>query len=203
MAECPTGRVVVTDVNMPFFSMVRFMVKWAVASIPALLILVVLTALLWGVVIGAVSSFGSHVFKGNSSQLPTTSSTPPVEGATAAADSSAPIDADAAAYLPNVLVRNVTVGKSVLEETGVFGEVKNAGTRTLKSVQITIYCLGADGKPVFEKTYSPVRVSEYSIGDANSPLKPGYSRQFGVKLEDAPSDWNKKVDVKVTAVEFE
>lgn len=32
-------RVVVTDVQMPFFSMVFFMVKWAIAAIPALIIL--------------------------------------------------------------------------------------------------------------------------------------------------------------------
>ncbi len=31
--------VTVTDINMPFWSMVVFMVKWAVAAIPAMLIL--------------------------------------------------------------------------------------------------------------------------------------------------------------------
>jgi hypothetical protein len=36
---------------MPFLSMVRFMVKWAVASIPALLILAILGALFWGVLL--------------------------------------------------------------------------------------------------------------------------------------------------------
>ena len=30
----------------------------------------------------------------------------------------------------------------------------------------------------------------------------GYSRKAGVRLNDAPSDWKGKVDVKVTAVEF-
>jgi hypothetical protein len=33
------ARVTVTDVDMPFGSMVRFMVKWALASIPAFLML--------------------------------------------------------------------------------------------------------------------------------------------------------------------
>ena len=33
-------QVVVTDIQMPFFSMVVFMVKWALAAIPALFILV-------------------------------------------------------------------------------------------------------------------------------------------------------------------
>jgi FtsH-binding integral membrane protein len=44
--------VVVTDISMPFGSMVRFMVKWAIASIPALIILVFLGAAVWGVIVG-------------------------------------------------------------------------------------------------------------------------------------------------------
>jgi len=32
-------RVIVTDIHMPFVSMVSFMIKWALASIPALIIL--------------------------------------------------------------------------------------------------------------------------------------------------------------------
>lgn len=37
-----TGRVVVVDVEMPFWSMVTLMVKWTIASIPAFLILALL-----------------------------------------------------------------------------------------------------------------------------------------------------------------
>jgi len=36
--------VVVTDIRMPFWSMVVFMVKWAIAAIPAL---VILTGIWW------------------------------------------------------------------------------------------------------------------------------------------------------------
>jgi hypothetical protein len=35
----PAQRVTVVDIDMPFGSMVRFMVRWAVATIPAVLIL--------------------------------------------------------------------------------------------------------------------------------------------------------------------
>ena len=42
-------RVVVTDINMPFMSMVIFMVKWVIASIPAFIILSVLGAVLTGI----------------------------------------------------------------------------------------------------------------------------------------------------------
>ncbi len=41
-------RVVITDVNMRFGSMVTFMVKWAIASIPAFLILLLLGVLFGG-----------------------------------------------------------------------------------------------------------------------------------------------------------
>jgi hypothetical protein len=45
--------VVVRDISMPFVSMVVFMVKWAIASIPAMIIL-------WGLIMlfgGFVTSF--------------------------------------------------------------------------------------------------------------------------------------------------
>lgn len=38
--------VVVTDIQMPFMSMVIFMVKWVIAAIPAMLILTLLGAIL-------------------------------------------------------------------------------------------------------------------------------------------------------------
>ena len=45
MSQEDFTRVVVTDIRMPFWSMVRFMVKWAIAAIPALIILGVIGAL--------------------------------------------------------------------------------------------------------------------------------------------------------------
>jgi len=50
--------VIVTDVQMHFSSMVAFMVKWAIASIPAVVILCVIGALLvpaMGAMIGALA----------------------------------------------------------------------------------------------------------------------------------------------------
>ncbi len=46
-------KVTVVDIKMPFSSMVWFMVKWAVAAIPALTILLVLGVLMLGMM-GAV-----------------------------------------------------------------------------------------------------------------------------------------------------
>lgn len=44
--------IVVTDIHMPFWSMVIFLVKLAIAAIPAILILAVLGAVLSGVFAG-------------------------------------------------------------------------------------------------------------------------------------------------------
>lgn len=49
-APSVTQRVTVTDIDMPFRSMVNFMVKWVLAAIPALLILAVLGAVLAGLI---------------------------------------------------------------------------------------------------------------------------------------------------------
>ena len=112
-------------------------------------------------------------------------------------------DATKRAYLSRVALKNVKVGKSVLDETGVFGEVKNVGNRTLKEVQITIYCLDKKGQAVFEKTYRPVYVSDsgFSMRE-KKPLRPNYTEKFGCKLDDAPSDWSGQVRVIVTDIEF-
>lgn len=44
MSDPSPREVVVTDIRMPFFSMVIFMVKWAIAAIPALFILAMIGA---------------------------------------------------------------------------------------------------------------------------------------------------------------
>jgi len=47
-ADC--GKVVVTDIKIPFGSLVVLMVKWAVATIPALIILSVIGSITFGVI---------------------------------------------------------------------------------------------------------------------------------------------------------
>lgn len=43
--EHDTTPVAIVDIHMPFMSMVTFMVKWAIASIPAIIILMLIFAL--------------------------------------------------------------------------------------------------------------------------------------------------------------
>jgi hypothetical protein len=53
--EINNGEVVVVDVKMPFWSMVTFMVKWVIASIPAFLILAVLGVMVVGLFSGMLA----------------------------------------------------------------------------------------------------------------------------------------------------
>jgi hypothetical protein len=47
-------KVIVTDIHMPFWSMVTFMVRWAVASVPAFIILVFITIFVMGFLRGCL-----------------------------------------------------------------------------------------------------------------------------------------------------
>ncbi len=111
-------------------------------------------------------------------------------------------DPEKRTYFDKVVVRKIRIRKSILDETGVYGEIKNTGDQSLRKVEITIYCLDRSGKPIFEKAYHPVLVSKYSFTES-TPLRPNYSRKFGVKLDDAPSDWAGKVRIEVSDLEFQ
>ena len=52
------NEVTVVDIKMPFWSMVVFMVKSAIAAIPAIIILVVLGAMLVGLLNGFFGGLG-------------------------------------------------------------------------------------------------------------------------------------------------
>lgn len=60
MSNESDNHVVVVDVKMPFLSMVTFMVKWAIASIPAIIILLVLGAMAAAVLGGIFGGMGRH-----------------------------------------------------------------------------------------------------------------------------------------------
>jgi hypothetical protein len=46
--------VVIKDFNMPFWSMVGFMIKWALASIPAIIILTIIVSFAISIITGTL-----------------------------------------------------------------------------------------------------------------------------------------------------
>ena len=57
-------QVVVTDIDMPFMSMARFMVKWTIAAIPAMIVLFILGAIAAAVLGGIFHSMFGGMFGG-------------------------------------------------------------------------------------------------------------------------------------------
>lgn len=52
MSDEEAKKVIVVDLQMPFFSIVTLMVKWALASIPAIIILAVIFSVVSGLMGG-------------------------------------------------------------------------------------------------------------------------------------------------------
>jgi hypothetical protein len=56
--------VVVTDIDMPFMSMVVFIIKWTIAAIPAMIVLGIIGAILAAVLGGVIHAlFGGLIPK--------------------------------------------------------------------------------------------------------------------------------------------
>lgn len=64
------NEVIVTDVRMPFWSLVKFLVKLAFAAIPAIIIINIVTALIIGAMIALVSAMGLGLAALSNAQQP-------------------------------------------------------------------------------------------------------------------------------------
>jgi hypothetical protein len=89
---------------------------------------------------------------------------------------------------------------------GVDFKIQNNGNRTLNKVTVRVVFYDAGGNAISEEEYTPVLVSEYSIGD-NTPLRPHYiwqqeSDKF-YEAKNVPSEWAEgKASATVTEIEF-
>lgn len=69
MVDNDKSSVRIVDVDMPFGSMVKFMVKWAIAAIPALIILMIIGALVGTLLGGVTAALLRKPLAGNSSSI--------------------------------------------------------------------------------------------------------------------------------------
>ena len=112
------------------------------------------------------------------------------------------LKAEEDAYLSKIELRDVKLTRVEREDPRLSYEVKNLGDHTIGRLEVTVYYLDAAGRPISEKKDHPVLSGSYSRGDSAQPLKPNYSRKDMAIIDDAPSEWGGKVDVKVTHCEF-
>lgn len=89
---------------------------------------------------------------------------------------------------------------------GVNFKIKNNGNRTLNRVEVRVVFYDAQGNAIAEEEYTPVIISEYSMGD-NAPLRPNYiyqneSDKFWA-AKNVPSEWKEgKATATITNIEF-
>lgn len=128
--------------------------------------------------------------------------TPEAAAAKAKAAEAERLRAEEEAYLSKIELRDVQLTKPERGDPRVSYELKNLGDRTIGRLEVTVYYLDAAGKSISEKKDHPVRAGSFSSGDAAQPLKPNYTRKDKTYIDNAPSEWGGKVDVKVTRCEF-
>ena len=178
--EQQSQRVVVTDVEMPFRSMVRFLVKLALASIPALcLVAMILGGILFA---GRALAEGVVEFLSNRADQAVLSKTPAAGGSS-----------EARLYLDNMRVQKVSVGRTTAGGQGVFGEVVNDGGRVVKRVDLIIICIGRAGRTAER---------EATLGLDGRVMPPGSGREFGVGMAGTAGTCV-RAEVVVRSVELE
>ncbi|HZE98086.1 MAG TPA: SUMF1/EgtB/PvdO family nonheme iron enzyme [Planctomycetota bacterium] len=119
---------------------------------------------------------------------------------------------DQDAYVAKVKVTELKVKEGTKGNGRVSGTLKNAGDKALDEVELTVYYVDDDGKPIFEDNKArpsfskawPVLVNSDHPGDHARPLKPGETRAF---LLDVPQPFDvdtepTKVGARVSALQF-
>lgn len=114
------------------------------------------------------------------------------------------------AYASKVQVKGLKLGEPAKQMVPVSGEIVNAGDQELWEVELTVFFLDGEDKPLTEDekarpTYSqsyPVLVNSWHAGPHAAPLKPGESRAFHTVVPQAyevPAD-PEKASAVVTGI---
>ena len=88
---------------------------------------------------------------------------------------------------------------------GVTFALKNNGDKTLSDVDVIVFFLDSDGRPIAEKTFSPVRSSSYCYTNCD-PLKPNYVWRQGDKfytMDTLGPEWSGEATIEIKDIEFE
>ena len=119
---------------------------------------------------------------------------------------------DQDAYAGKIEISGVMAGEASKGNARVTGQVKNTGDRAIDELELTVYYLDDEGKPLFEDGKArpcfskawPVLLNSAQPGDHRAPLKPGEARAFAL---DVPQPFETdaeltKVGAKVSALQF-
>ncbi len=100
-------------------------------------------------------------------------------------------------YVQNKLkIRNINIKEyQDIHKTLLTATLKNMGQRTLKDVEIFLVCSNIDDKPRYT-------VTEHPISESGKPLGPKRARKFEIDLTNVPSDWARRIEIKIVNCKF-
>ena len=87
---------------------------------------------------------------------------------------------------------------------GVTFALKNNGDKTLSDVDVIVFFLDSDGRPIAEKTFYPVRSSDYCYTNCD-PLKPNYVWRQGDKfytMDTLGPEWSGEASIEIKDIQF-
>jgi uncharacterized protein YpmB len=97
------------------------------------------------------------------------------------------------AYFDKIQIKNLRLRRNQYE-LKVAGNIVNSGKRYLSEIELTIYCLDEEERPVCEKKIK-------TVSSDGKPLKKYQKRRFSLAIPDVP-EGAKEVQVIVTDIEF-
>jgi len=108
---------------------------------------------------------------------------------------------EARAYLPNLKLSNVHMQAAESYAQGrlieIFGDVTNAGTRTVKVAEVTCVFRDYAGQQI-------ARERVFVVGGGGGPLAPGQTKSFRLPFDTIPDSWNQIMPGLVIAqIQFE
>ncbi len=115
------------------------------------------------------------------------------------------------AYIQNVVLYDLSAKyyDSYLDKRipGIEFKLRNKGNRSLNRVEVTVYFKDKENTIIYEETYYPVLVTEFSFAGKDKPLKPNYIWQLEegkfYKVDALPDEWKEgSVSAKITDIEF-
>jgi len=87
---------------------------------------------------------------------------------------------------------------------GVTFALKNNGDKTLSDVDVIVYFLDADGRPIAEKTFYPVTSGIYCLTNCD-PLKPNYVWRQGdnfYSMDTLGPEWSGEATIEIKDIKF-
>ncbi len=183
-----TLSVRVTDIRMPFFSMVVFMVKWAVASVPALLMLIVLAVLFW---MGTVALFGYLGSLPRRTESPSTATMKEPESKGRGTSASAQQEAMRKATSVTVVSLTSHEG-SLMDYATVNFRYQNTSNKDIRAFEGSVSFHDVLGNEIASDTITvltPVKAGQQGTMVEKLPFVGPFSGLKGKRLDDLKTDW--------------